>query len=198
MMNFSASREGGRFTILLLGLSILLTSSALAQQPAQHALFQKMIGQWTAEGKITLPDNEQGVEITENWTGKFDDEGRLVIDGSRTVGDTEQTFRWIYFFNATQEWYEVLYRDSSSDEEKSFQVSVQEAANRVEMQIPLGDSGATLVVRNTVTEGRVESVITVQDANGSEVGGGKIMHTRQSPPTPEGAGGKDGNKEAGQ
>lgn len=157
-----------------------------------------MIGQWTAEGKIALPDNPEGVEITESWTGKFDDEGRLVIDGSRTVGDTEQTFRWIYFFNAAQEWYEVLYRDSTSDEEKSFQLSLQEAANRVEMQIPLGDSGATVGVRNTVTEGSVESVVTVQDANGTEVGGGKIMHTRQSPPAAEGAGGKDGNKEAGQ
>ena len=159
------------------GIWFACIASASAQQPVDHPVFQKLVGKWTAEGEFTLPNVEQAIKLTEEWTGEFDDQGRLVIDGTRKLGETEQTFRWIYYYNPSLELHEVSYKDSSSDEEKTFQISVNEDKSRIELQIPLGDSGATLNLRSAVRQGNIESVVTVTDAGGAEVGGGKVIHT---------------------
>lgn len=156
----------------------MLIAPASAQQPVDHAVFQKLVGEWKAEGELALPNVEQAIKLTEEWKGEFDDEGRLVIDGTRQIGETEQTYRWIYYYNSSLELHEVSYRDSSSEEEKSFQVSANEDESWIELQIPLGDDGATLNLRSSVRKGKMESVVTIIDAGGGETGGGKIVHTR--------------------
>jgi hypothetical protein len=160
------------------GVSGFLVVSAKAQQPVDHPVFQKLVGEWKAEGELTLPNVEQAIKLTEEWKGEFDDEGRLVINGTRKLGENEQTFSWIYYYNTSLEFHEVTYKDSNSEEEKTFQVSANEEESWIELQIPLGDSGTTLNLRSAVRNGNIESVITVMDAGGAELGSGKIIHTR--------------------
>jgi hypothetical protein len=177
MMNVRRCNVAPAF-FAVLGVWCVLIAPAMAQQPVDHSVFQKMVGEWKAEGELTMPNVDQPILITEEWKGEFDDEGRLVINGTRKLGDNEQTYSWIYYYNSSLEFHEVTYKDSNSEEEKTFQVSANEDESWIELQIPLGDSGATLNLRSAVRQGNIESVATVVDSGGGDVGGGKIVHTR--------------------
>lgn len=177
MMNLQRCNVAAVF-FAVVGIWCVSSATVLAQSPVDHSVFQKMVGEWKAEGELNMPNAEQPIAITEEWNGEFDDEGRLVINGTRKLGDSEQTYSWIYYYNSSLEFHEVTYKDSSSEEEKTYQVSANEDESRISLQIPLGDSGATLNLRSAVRKGNIESVVTIMDAGGAEVGDGKIVHTR--------------------
>ena len=90
-----------------------------------------MIGAWKAEGELTVAESGDVIKITENWKGSFDEQGRLIVEGQRMLGDNEQTFRWVYSFNSASELYELTYTDSNSEEEKTWQVSISEVESVV-------------------------------------------------------------------
>ena len=164
---------------LLAAIGILMTvAPTFGQQPKDHALFKKLVGSWHAEGKMTVAESGDVITVIEDWKGEFDDEGRLVVEGTRKLNDNEHTFRWVYSYNDASELYEALYSDSNSEEERSWQVSVMESESQMEVRAPMGE-GATLTLLRTIKDGSFDAKVTIVDASGTESVSGTVKHTRE-------------------
>jgi len=149
-----------------------------AQQPAQHPLLKKMIGTWQATGELNISEDGSVIALSEQWTGVANTEGHLVAEGTRKLNEDEQTFRWVYFFNSSTELYEATYSDSKAEDEKSWQISINEADNLIEMQTSLG-GGTTLSSKTTISEDRLVAEIKIVDQSGTVTASGTITHVRE-------------------
>ena len=152
--------------------------SLRAQQPAEHPLLKKMIGTWETTGELNINENGSAVALSESWTGKADAQGHLVVEGTRKMNEDEHTFRWVYFFNSSAELYEATYKDSNSEEEKTWQISINEAESVIEMQAPLG-GGTTLSSITKISDDRLVAEIKIVDQGGTEQASGTITHVRE-------------------
>ncbi len=170
-----------RSTVLISALLVCLLAgvgSLHAQQPAKHPLLKKMVGTWASTGELHISEDGSSVALSEQWTGVADAEGNLVVEGTRKLNEDEQTFRWVYFFNASTELYEATYTDSNSEEEKTWQISINEADSVIEMQAPLG-GGTTLSSRTKISNDRLVAQIKIVDQSGTEAASGTITHVRE-------------------
>lgn len=170
-----------RSTVLISALLVCVAfgiGSLAAQQPAQHPLLKKMIGNWQATGELHISADGSVVALSEQWTGVADAEGHLVIEGTRKMNEDEQTFRWMYFFNASTELYGATYTDSNAEEEKTWQISINEVDGVIEMQVALG-GGSTLSSRTKVSDDRLVAEVKIVDQSGTEAASGSITHVRE-------------------
>jgi len=149
-----------------------------AQQPAEHPVLKKMTGDWKSTGELNVSEDGSVIALSEQWTGSTNTEGHLVIEGTRRLNEDEQSFRWVYFFNTATELYEAIYTDSNSDEEKTWQISINEAEGVIEMQVPFG-SGTTLRSKSKVSDDRVVADVAIVDPGGGVAVNGTITHVRE-------------------
>jgi len=70
--------------VVAIGVLILSVAEGSEKGFPGKALFERMVGEWTSEGKLTAAESGDVIKVTETWTGKFADNGKgFVITGDR-------------------------------------------------------------------------------------------------------------------
>lgn len=170
-----------RLVMCVLGLLALASVEADENQFPGKALFQRMVGEWTSEGKLTSPVSGDVIEVTESWVGKFVNDGKsFEIEGDRIWGDESQTFKWEYSYNATTESLQVLYTSSSLDEELTMEVSVNEAEGVVSLLAPMGGEGAEIQIVNKFVKNKLVSEVTLKGNDGQTALEGALTHSQKN------------------
>lgn len=172
------------FTVQLLMCAIAILAFAGAQADAKQfpgrGLFQRMVGEWTSEGKLTSSVSGDVIKVTESWVGKFDEgEGSFTIEGDRIWNGEAQTFKWKYSYNATTESLDVIYTTSSLDKELSMAVSVNEVEGIISLLAPMGTDGAEIQIENKFLKGKLISKVAIKGSDGQTVLEGELKHSQK-------------------
>jgi len=143
------------------------------------ALFERMVGEWTSEGELTVPVSGDVIKVTETWTGRFAEDGKgFVIKGDRIWNGENQTFKWVYSYNSTTELMEVIYTATGLDKELSMEVSVNEVEGSILLRAPMGTEGAEIQIVNKFEKETLVSRVAIKGNEGLAVLEGAIKHRR--------------------
>ncbi len=168
--------------MLVIALGALLLGDALGDEnefPGK-ALFKRMVGEWTSEGELISTGTGDVITVSEVWVGKFIDGGKgFVIEGDRVWNGENQTFKWVYSYNATTELLGVVYTSSDLDKELVMEVSVNEAEGSILRQAPMGDEGAEIQIENKFVKEALLSRITLTGSDGQTTLEGSMKHSRK-------------------
>lgn len=165
---------------IAIGIWVSISAEASDKRFPGKALFQRMVGEWTSEGKLTAPVSGDVIVVTEEWVGKFVEDGKnFEIKGDRIWNGEAQTFKWEYSYNATKELLEVLYTASSLDKELSMEVSVNEAEGVISLLAPMGTEGAQIQIDNKFVKGELHSEVIIKGNDGQKVLEGVIIHSQK-------------------
>jgi len=167
---------------LIASVFFLLASAAIANEEFEHPFFKAISGEWTGEGGLTNADGEVS-ELSESWTAEANDAGGFEFSGIRELSDQTQEFRWIFSYNVATESFESEYWHTGMEDPIRFEVSLTD--DRADMVLYGGDSGGEIRVTNSLSDGGMESVVSVKDGNGQEVMGGTVNHIRVKSSDPE-------------
>lgn len=174
--------EGAVFHCIAVVVGVLLTQSVKADDKPfpSRALFERMAGEWSSEGKLTSAISGDVIEVTESWVGKFVQDGAgFEIKGDRLWNGEARTFKWDYSYNATLESLEVTYTSSDLDKEIKMEVSVNEAESMVSLLAPMGTEGAEIQIETQLVKNQWVSRVNIKGNDGQSVLEGKITHSQK-------------------
>ena len=165
---------------IAIGFFNLVNAGGSEKEFPGRALFERMVGEWTSEGKLTSADTGDVIEVTETWTGKFAEDGKgFVITGDRIWNGEGQTFKWEYSYNTTTDLMEVIYTASVMDKEISMEVSVNEAEGIISLLAPMGTEGAEIQIEKKFEKDNLISRVSVKGNGGQTVLEGSFKHSRK-------------------
>jgi hypothetical protein len=138
------------FTVL-----ILCATSLPAEDKSklgEHPFFKHLVGSWKSKGELKSADGSI-VKITEEWTCKVNDEGELIIEGTRDINDGgPQRYRWSITHNSTTDLYEAV--QANPDDQQNairFEGSVTGTPPVLELKAQFGNGGGSATVTDTFT-----------------------------------------------
>ena len=167
---------------IIVAVSVLLLKAAMGEEKQfpGKILFERMVGEWTSEGKLTSPVSGDVIKVTESCVGKFNEGGgSFTIEGDRIWNGETQTFKWEYSYNATTESLEVIYTASSLDKELSMEVSVNEAEGIISLLAPMGSDGAEIQIENKFVKDKLVSQVVLKGNDGQTVLEGAMKHSQE-------------------
>jgi len=169
-----------QFTIVALSVLLLMAAKGDEKQFPGKVMFERMVGEWTSEGKLTSAISGDVIVVTESWVGKFTDGGSgFEVKGDRIWNGEAQTFKWAYSYNATIESLEVTYTTSSLDKELNMEVSVNEAEGIISLLAPMGTEGAEIQIENKFVKNKLVSRVNLKGNDGQAVLEGAMTHSQK-------------------
>lgn len=166
--------------VLLLG----LVASAARADLSTHPVFKHYIGSWKAAGELT-GENGQITKITEEWTGKVDGETGFLIEGTRTVNDDTQPFKWSITYNTGADSFEAVLGGADGGQTIRFEGNASTVNLTLELKAVTGNGQSSITV-NESFEGDAKEVIlskiTFTGDAGQTTLEGTIKHEKQKAP----------------
>lgn len=78
----------------------------------EQPILKLFVGFWKSEGDLKSANGGDGFRMKEEWTAKLNEDGELVIEGSRVLNDgAPEKFRWSMFHNPTTDLLEAVHMD---------------------------------------------------------------------------------------
>lgn len=172
-------------TLFGLGLlTIVLVPGSLHAENhfSNHVFFKHLLGDWKAEGKLTGQDGNV-IEVSEDWKGRVSDDGELVMEGSRKIGESTQTFQWTMTYDASTGLYAVTHHVNSGegDKEQRFEISVSEAALTMELSTFLSNGNSKITIKDSFANDvwdTLNSEVTFVNDQGATTLSGVIVHKK--------------------
>ncbi len=165
--------------ILAVPIFVSLTAIAQVKDVAANPVFQKLVGEWTGEGKFTNADGgvdtftEEVTASIDTTTGVFKFQGVQTMESLET---SESTFS--YYYNAALENYEAKYSDSRGIE-ITMEVQVDSAGESIVARGPLSSDGTSIEITGKFEgDDRWVAEISVTDQSGQETLTGVVTKTR--------------------
>ena len=119
---------------------------------SEHPFFKHFIGSWKSAGELKAADGNI-IKITEEWICKISDEGELLIEGTREVGDSgPQKYRWTITHNPTTDLFEAV--QSNPDDQQNairFEGNLTGDPPRLELKGQFGNGGGSVSVTDSFT-----------------------------------------------
>jgi len=131
-----------------LSLSIVLHADD-STMPAKHEYFKWLVGKWNASGELKGADGNVQPYKAE-WTGTALEDGSVQVEGSRQIGDTTQSFRWLFSPGSAEGLFEathVVTQDQVT--EQRFEVSYSAATGVMEMSAFLGSDNSKITLKES-------------------------------------------------
>lgn len=173
-------------SISILGLAVMLACGpmVLADDLGQHPFFKHLTGTWKAEGELK-GENNNGVKITEEWTGKADADGSFFIEGTRTTNGDTQPFKWTMTHNSATDSYEVILTGGEGSQPIRFEGSVSEVDLTMTLKAITSSNGGGITVVDSFADEKketLESKVTLAGDQGQTALEGTITHKREKKP----------------
>ena len=172
-------------SLVWLGLLTFVLSPTLLSAEnhfSNHVFFKHLLGDWKAEGKLTGQDGNV-IEVTEDWKGRVSDEGDFIMEGSRKIGDSKQTFQWTLTYDASTGLYAVTHNVNSGegDKQQRFEISVSETALTMELSTFLSDGNSKVTIKDSFAgdvRDTLNSEVTFVNDQGATTLSGTIVHKK--------------------
>jgi hypothetical protein len=138
-----------------LALLAFFTSALPAADTAkfsEHPFFKHFVGSWKSAGELKGGDGNV-IKITEEWVCTIDDEGGLLIEGTRQFNDGDvQKYRWNITHNSNTDLYEAV-QTNLDDQANSmrFEGSVTGEPPVLELKGQFGNGGGSATVTDSFT-----------------------------------------------
>lgn len=169
--------------ILPLCLLLLTAAPALAVDLSTHPVLKLYIGKWTAEGTLKGEDGNP-ITVTETWEGKVDGENAFLIEGSRTVNNDTQTFKWNLTHNAATDTFEVALVGQDGNSIR-FEGQASEVNQSLELKAVTGGGMSGITILDTFKEDDksvMESKVLFTGEQGQTTLEGTIIHKKEKAP----------------
>lgn len=167
----------------LLAFLCLITTSAWADL-STHPVFKNYVGTWKASGELK-GENGQITKVVEEWTGKADGETGFLIEGTRTINDDTQPFKWTITYNAGADSFDAVLGGADGAQTLRFEGNVSTVNLTLELKAVTG-SGQSGITVNESFEGEAKEVILSKVVFTGDAGQttleGTIKHEKQKKP----------------
>ena len=172
-----------RLLLTLCCLVFAIQGALRAADLSTHPVLKLYIGKWTAEGTLKN-ENGEPITVTETWEGKVDGENAFLIEGSRTVNNDTQTFKWTMTHNASTDTFEValVAQDGNSIR---FEGQTSEVNRSLDLKAITGGGMSSISITDTFKEGdkdTLESKVLFTGEQGQTTLEGVITHKREKAP----------------
>ncbi|MEX2581041.1 MAG: hypothetical protein WD342_18425 [Verrucomicrobiales bacterium] len=136
---------------------VLATGVAAAGDLGDNAFFQALEGTWRGEGSLTNAEGETQDLKNEIEAGFADDGGTFTIEGSLLIGDSDESesldYRWLFTEHSLEGLYLGRFIDLTNDQEREFEVSINEAARSAKLTETSGSSAGNRIELTKQFEG---------------------------------------------
>jgi len=169
--------------LLCLVLPLAFVLSARAEDLAQHVVFKHYLGKWTAEGELKGEDN-QLVTIKEDWQGKSEGDNTFVLEGSRTVNNDTQAFKWTFALNPSTGTCEANLTGGDGSQPLRFEVNISDVNLTMDMKALTGQTSA-ITVKEEFTDEKHEALVshvTFTNDEGKTTLEGDVKHKKVAAP----------------
>ena len=144
--------------LLCLVLPLVLTVSLHAEDLAKHVVFKHYLGKWTAEGELK-GENNNVVTIKEDWEGKSDGDNTFVLEGTRTLNNDTQPFKWTFALNPTTGTCEANLTGGDGSQPLRFEVNLSEVNQTMELKAQTGQTSA-ITVKEEFTDDKHDTLMS--------------------------------------
>jgi hypothetical protein len=166
---------------LLCALALCLAAPAPALDFSAHPFFKHLIGDWEAKGELK-GENNNTVIITETWTGKADAGDSFFIEGSRTINNETQSFRWTITHNAATDSYEAILTSNGDAQPLRFEASLSEVDMVMRMKAITGGGDSSISLEDSFADeakDTLQTKVVFTGDQGQTTLEGTIVHTRK-------------------
>lgn len=149
-----------------------------------HPVFKHYIGTWKASGELKGEDGKI-TKITEEWTGKADGETGFLIEGTRTMNDDTQPFKWTITHNAGADSFDAVLGGADGAQTLRFEGNASTVNLTLELKAVTGNGSSSITVLESFpTEEKdvIESKVTFTGEAGQTTLEGTIKHEKQKTP----------------
>jgi hypothetical protein len=168
---------------MLLALFCLLLTPVRADL-STHPVFKHYLGTWKASGELKGEDGKI-TQITEEWTGRVDGETGFLIEGTRTMNDDRQPFKWTITRHAGADLFEAVLGGADGAQTLRFEGNVSTVNLTLELRAVTGNGSSSITVLEsfpTAARDVIEGKVTFTGESGQTTLEGTIKHEKQKAP----------------
>ncbi len=165
----------------VLPLAFVLT--AQGEDLALHPVFKHFLGKWTAEGELK-GENNTVLTITEDWQGKGEGDNTFVLEGTRTLNNDTQTFKWTFALNPSTGTCEANLTGGDGSQPLRFEVNISDVNLTLDMKAQTGQTSA-ITVKEAFTDEKHEALVshvTFTNDEGKTTLEGDVKHKKVATP----------------
>ena len=169
--------------LLCLALVLMSCPGVFGEDLANHVIFKHYLGKWSAEGELKGEDNKI-LMVKEDWEGKSDGENTFVIEGTRTINEDTQPFKWTFALNPTTGGGEALLTGGEGSQPLRFEVNLSEVNLTLDLKAQTGTNSA-ITVKESFKDDKhdvLESQVAFTNDEGKTTLEGTITHKKQPKP----------------
>ncbi|MBB5034808.1 hypothetical protein [Prosthecobacter vanneervenii] len=171
---------------LLASLCLLACASLSAKDLGMNPLFKHYIGTWKAAGELK-GENNNTLDIKEEWTGSADGDNSFVIRGTRTINGDTQPFQWTITYNEGADSYEANLTGADGSQNIHFEGHVSEVNLTFELKAITGSGQSSITITEAFAgtgeaKDVIESKVTFTGDAGQTTLEGVIKHEKEKQP----------------
>lgn len=175
------------FTLVLLLLTTLILvspSNVKGADLAKHSFFKHLIGKWSTTGELKGADGNT-INVTEEWTGKADADDTFYIEGTRTINNDTQPFRWSITHNAATDSFEAIHSWGNGSQELRFEATYSEVEMTFTLKVITGSGDSGIILQDSFSPDSKDTLLTKVQFTGDQgqtTLEGTLTHTREKAP----------------